>query len=229
MRLAIMQPYFFPYIGYFQLIQSVDTFVLYDDVNFIKGGWINRNFILAQGQKNRITLQLQGASPNVLINQVMVGNNKQKLLKSIQQSYSKAPQYVSVYPLIEEIILHEEVNVAKFLDHGLRKICNYLNIRPQWYVSSNLSKDNSLRGQDKVIAICQELGASEYINVLGGKELYDKESFSQDEIKLSFIELKSVKYQQFDGKFANHLSIIDVMMFNDQEQISKLLKEYSLV
>jgi len=104
MRLAIMQPYLFPYVGYFQLIHAADAFVVYDDVNFIKGGWINRNFILAQRQKSRITLQLLGASPNVLINQVMVGNNKQKLLKSIQQSYSKAPHYASVYSLIEEII-----------------------------------------------------------------------------------------------------------------------------
>lgn len=230
MRLAIMQPYLFPYIGYFQLIHATDAFVVYDDVNFIKGGWINRNFILAQGQKNRITLQLLGASPNVLINQVIVGNNKQKLLKSIQQSYSKAPQYASVYPLIEEIILYDEVNLAKYLDHGLRKICNYLGIRPQWYLSSDLSKDNSLRGQDKVIAICKELGASHYINVQGGKELYEQGGFSQREMTLSFIEPKPIEYQQFvGGEFVPHLSIIDVMMFNDQEQCSKLLQEYSLV
>jgi len=229
MRLAIMQPYLFPYIGYFQLIHAVDTFVLYDDVNFIKGGWINRNFILSQGKPSRITLQLQGASPNLLINQITVGNNKKKLLKSIQQSYSKAPQYAVVYPLIEDVIQYEETNVANYLNYGLRKICNYLGIKPEWYLSSDLQKDDSLRGQSKVLEICKKLGAAHYINVPGGKDLYDQESFTQENMKLSFIEPKTIEYRQFGGEFVPHLSIIDVMMFNDQEQCQKLLQEYSLV
>jgi len=228
-RLAIMQPYLFPYIGYFQLINAVDTFVIYDDVNFIKGGWINRNFILSQGKPSRITLQLQGASSNKLINQVTVGNNKNKLLKSIQQSYSKAPQYAIVYPLIEKVIQYEEINVAKYLDYSLRKICDYLNIKVQWCLSSDLQKDDSLRGQGKVLEICKELGASHYINVPGGKELYNQDSFIQQDMSLSFIEPKSIDYQQFGGDFVPHLSIIDVMMFNSKEQCQRLLQEYSLV
>lgn len=228
MRLAIMQPYLFPYLGYFQLIQSVDTFVVYDDVNFIRGGWINRNYILSQGKPNRVTLQLAGASPNLQINQVRVGNNKSKLLKTIQQSYSKAPQYASVYPLVENILQHEEENLAKYIDYSLRNICNYLNITPQWHLSSDLQKDDSLRGQDKVLAICKELEASHYINVLGGRELYDQESFIHKNMKLSFIAPKAIEYQQFGREFVPNLSIVDVMMFNDQEQCSKLLQEYSL-
>ena len=228
MKLAIMQPYLFPYIGYFQLIKAVDAFVVYDDVNFIKGGWINRNFILSQGGKSRITLQLQGASPNLLINQVLVGGNKVKLLKSIQQSYSKAPQFSSVYPLIESVLLYDETNLAKFIDYGLQQICSYLGISPKWYLSSDLKKDTTLCGQDKVLSICAELSVSQYINVPGGRDIYNGEAFSSQGIKLSFIQPKEIKYSQFGKEFEPGLSIIDVMMFNDFEQCSNLLKRYSL-
>lgn len=228
MKLAIMQPYLFPYIGYFQLINAVDTFVIYDDVNFIKGGWINRNFILANCEKTRFTLQLQGASPNVLINQVSVGGNRLKLVKSIQQGYSKAPQFGSVFPMIESIIMNEEENLAKYLNDGLQQICRYLGLRPDWHVSSDLDKDNTLRGQDKVLNICKALDADHYVNVPGGKELYDHESFATQNIELSFIQTKAVEYPQLGKHFVPYLSIIDVMMFNDQVQCSKLLQEYSL-
>ena len=228
MKIAIMQPYFFPYIGYFQLISAVDAFVIYDDVSFIKGGWINRNYILSQGQKARVTLQLQGASSNVLINQVQVGNNREKLIRTIQQSYAKAPQYSTVYPLIEEVLMFNEENLSKYLEYGLRRICEFLGVSPKWYISSDLKKDNSLRGQDKVLSICDELGASHYINVSGGKELYDSVNFEERGLTLSFINSNQVEYLQHKGGFVPFLSIIDVLMFNDQEQCSRLLKGYAL-
>jgi len=228
MRLAIMQPYLFPYIGYFQLIHSTDAFVVYDDVNFIKGGWINRNFILSQGKASRLTLQLQGASPNVLINQVMLGNNKMKLLKSIQQSYAKAPQFTQAFPIVEDILSNDEANLARFLDLGLRKICTYLNLQPAWHLSSELKKDVSLKGPEKVLAICDELNANHYINVPGGKSLYDREMFEKAGLKLSFIEPIPIEYKQFGKEFVPNLAIVDVMMFNDQEQCQSLLREYSL-
>jgi len=229
MRLAIMQPYLFPYIGYFQLINAADSFVVYDDVNFIKGGWINRNFILANGDKMRLTLELQGAGSNVLINQVHVGGNRLKLLKSIQQAYSKAPQFYAVFPLIERIVMNEEGNLAQYLNCSLREICDYLDLSPDWHLSSELMKDNSLRAQAKVLDICKKLGADQYVNVPGGKDLYDHESFTDQGLKLSFIEPKTVEYEQFGKPFVPNLSIIDVMMFNTQAQCASMLKEYSLV
>lgn len=229
MKLAIMQPYFFPYLGYFQLIHAVDAFVMYDDVNYIKGGWINRNYILSQGKKSRITLQLQGASPNILINQILVGSNKQKLLKTIQQSYVRAPYYVEVMPLVEEILNYEEPNLATFLDFCLHCICDYLGFGPKWYLSSELQKDNSLHGQDKVLAICKELGAKHYINLPGGKELYNHINFNSEGIQLSFIEPRSIEYKQINDEFVPHLSIIDVLMFTGRKQSLGMIKEYQLV
>lgn len=228
MRLAIMQPYLFPYLGYFQLIHAVDAFVVYDDVNFIKQGWINRNYILAQGDKARLTLQLKGASSNVLINQVEVGENGRKFLKSIQQAYARAPQYDRTYPVIEEILMQDERNLALYLNHGLQRLCSSLDLTPRWYLSSQIDKDDSLRGQEKVLAICEALGATHYINMPGGTSLYDRGAFADRDMQLSFIQPKSSSYRQFGNEFVANLSIIDVMMFNDQAQCSKFLKEYEL-
>ncbi len=228
MKLAIMQPYLFPYLGYFQLIRAVDAFVVYDDVNYIKGGWINRNFILTQGGQQRITLPLQDASPNKLINQVEVGG-QHKILQSLRHSYGKAPYFEAVYPVIENILVQTEKNLARFLDYQLRCICDYLGMRPQWHISSVLDKDNGLRGQDKVLSICEELGATHYINVPGGKGLYDRDDFARRGLQLSFIQPRPVEYRQFGKTYVPNLSIVDVMMFNDQEQSAKLLEEYDLV
>ena len=229
MKLAIMQPYLFPYLGYFQLIRAADSFVVYDDVNYIKGGWINRNFILAQGHKQLITLPLQGASPNLLINEVMVGNRRDKLIETIRHSYGRAPQFAAVFPLVEDILKQQERNLARFLDYQLRQLCGYLDVHPKWHISSALKKNNELRGQEKVLAICEELGATHYINVPGGKSLYDREAFASRGMQLSFIQPKVASYRQFGNEFVPNLSIIDVMMFNEKEQCAKLLQEYEIV
>lgn len=224
-----MQPYLFPYLGYFQLIGAVDAFVVYDDVNYITGGWINRNFILTQGNKQLFTLPLQGASPNQLINQIMIVDKQKKILETIRHSYGKAPLFPVVFPLVERILMQKEKNLARFLDYGLRQISNYLGLHPYWHISSVLRKDNDLRGQEKILAICEELRATHYINGPGGKELYNHDDFARRAIKLSFIHPKPVFYQQFNNEYVPNLSIIDVMMFNDQDQCGKLLKEYELV
>lgn len=229
MKLAVMQPYLFPYLGYFQLIRAVDAFVVYDDVNYIKGGWINRNYILAHGERQLITLPLQGASPNLLINQVQVGGRQNKLLDTIRHNYAKAPNFAEVYPLIEDILTQQERNLAVFLDRQLRLVCAYLDLQPTWHISSTLGKDNTLRGQDKVLAICEELGATHYVNVPGGKALYDSKAFAENGQKLSFIQPKPVSYRQFGKNFVPNLSIIDVMMFNDRVQSAALLEKFDLV
>ena len=228
MRLAIMQPYFFPYLGYFQLIHSVDTFVVYDDVNFIKGGWINRNFMLSQGEKSRFTLELSGASPNVCINEIAVGKNRRRLLKTISQNYAKAPKFDNVMPLIEEIVMFGDDNLARYVDHSLRKICHYLSLSPKWIISSSLKKDNNLRGQEKVLSICCKLGAKTYVNLPGGRDLYDQDDFKERGINLSFLESEVSEYQQFGSSFVPNLSILDVMMFNDLEECGTLLAGYAI-
>ena len=229
MTLAIMQPYLFSYIGYWQLINAVDTFVIFDDVNFIKKGYINRNSILVGGKSQQITLELIGASQNKLINEIKVGNNSQKLLKTIEMSYKKAPYFDNVFSIIEDILNQEESTLAKFIGYSLQKISNYLEIDTKFIYSSSIEKDNELKAQDKVLDICKKLGTINYINAIGGKELYNKKKFEEQNIKLNFLEPEIQKYMQLESEFISYLSIIDIIMFNNKDNISKMLMQYKLL
>lgn len=232
MKLGIMQPYFFPYIGYWQLINAVDKYVMYDDVNFIKGGWINRNRILINGEAKMINVQMHGASSNKLINEVGLLENKvydKKLLKTIESCYKKAPYFEKVFPIIKDIITQNKKKLAKYLENSIKKICKYLDINTQLIVSSSLNKNNDLKGQDKVIEICKILKADEYYNAIGGQELYCYDDFVAKNIKLSFLKTGMVEYNQFNNEFVSNLSIIDVMMFNSVEDIKEMLGHYELL
>lgn len=229
MKLAIMQPYLFPYLGYFHLIHAVDSFVVFDDVNYIKGGWINRNYILSQGQRLLITLPVRAASQHRLINELEFAGREEKLLRTLRNCYSKAPQFDAVYPLIQDILLSSERNLARFLHDSLRRVCEYLDLNPRWHMSSALHKDPGLRGQAKILAICEELSATHYINAPSGQALYDRAAFNHRGIKLSFVQPRAVEYKQFSNAFAPNLSILDVIMFNDREQCNKMLGAYDLV
>jgi hypothetical protein len=230
MTLGIMQPYFLPYIGYFQLINAVDTYVIYDDVNFIKRGWINRNNLLLNGQGFLFTLSLLEASQNKLINEIFVSGDQSKLLKTIRTAYQKAPYFSSVFPIVEEIFGYEDNNLAKFVGNSIVRIAGYLAFNTEFIYSSEIKeKDHSLKGQDKILNICAVMGATEYFNAIGGIELYSKERFTECDIKLSFLKSQQIEYKQFNYTFVPWLSILDVLMFNSVEQTNMFLKQYTLV
>ena len=229
MTLAIMQPYLFPYIGYWQLINAVDTFVIYDDVNFIKQGYINRNSILSNGKSQQFTLELIGASSNKLIKEIEIGNNVNKILKTIKQSYIKAPLFENVIILLEEILTNKEKNLAKYIGYSLEKISQYLEINTNFVYSNNIKKDINLKAQDKIIDICKNLNARKYINTIGGQELYNKEIFKENGIELNFLKTELVEYKQFKNDFIPYLSIIDILMFNKKSDIRIILDRYKLI
>lgn len=224
-----MQPYLFAYIGYWQLIKSVDTFVILDDVNYKKKGYINRNNILIDGKAHMFTLHLKAQSQNKLINEIEIGNNGEKILKSIALVYKKAPYFQDIFPLIKSISEYSEKNLAKFIGNSLEEISNYLKLDTKFIYSSDIEKDNSLRGQEKLINICEILNANEYINLIGGQVLYSKAKFKEYDIKLNFIENEIVEYRQFQNKFVPYLSIIDIMMFNSKDEVREMLNRYKLI
>ena len=231
MKLGIMQPYFFPYLGYWQLMNAVDVYVIYDDVNYIKNGWINRNNILLNGKKHLITLPLDKASSFLTINNICYTSNNlviAKLLKTIYQSYKKAPFFNDVYPIIESTFSEKTCFVSKLLERQFSLVNQYLGIKTKILLSSNLKKDNNLKGQEKVINICKLLNATEYYNTESGKNLYSKEIFCNSGIKLHFLKPKDISYMQFKNIFVPNLSIIDVMMFNSKEKIMSFMNEYEL-
>ena len=232
MKVSIMQPYFFPYIGYFQLIANSDVFVIYDDVNFIKKGWINRNSILVNNTSYLFSMPLQNVSQNKHINEIFISDLdkwKRDLLKTISSSYKKAPFYQDVYPLIEKIISFDELNLALYIQYSLQNLCEYLNLNTKLIMSSEIVKNNDLRGENKIIDICLQLGATQYVNAIGGFELYTKENFRVKNIDLKFIKSENIVYQQFKNEFVPWLSIIDVLMFNSKNQVISMLNEYDLV
>ena len=232
MKLGIMQPYFFPYIGYWQLINAVDKYVIYDDVNFIKNGWICRNRILMNGTPHYFSLHTFGASSNLLINEVRVSSDKvlrNKMLKTLRTCYGKAPYFQDVYPLVEEILIYEEDNLARFLTNSITKVCSYIGVDTEIIVSSSIKKDNTLKGQQKVLQICNIIKVKEYINAVGGQSLYSKEDFLKNKVELKFLISKPFLYKQFKTEFLPDLSIIDVMMFNSKSEIKEILMEYKLL
>jgi len=230
MRIAVMQPYFFPYLGYFQLMQAVDTFVFYDDVNFISRGFVNRNSVLGSNGEQRITLELIGASQNKLINDIRVGGNRTKLLKTLQMLYSKAPHAPRIMPLLDASLTKTDDNLASFLVTDLKAVAAELGLTPRFLLSSEIEKDDSLRGQDKILAICQALGATGYINPVGGKELYDPATFDTAGIELLFHNFVPLDYLVTDKKrsYVPYLSVIDFLMWVDPTDRAPHLASFEL-
>lgn len=231
MKVAIMQPYFFPYIGYWQLMNAVDKYIIYDDVNYINRGWINRNRILAGNEVKYFNLPMLGASQNKLIKDIAVDNNKrliEKNIRTLEFAYKKAPYYAQTAPLFQKIFWCGKDNLASYIMYSFEVICEYLGIETEMVLSSTLNKDNALKGQDKILQICKILGADEYFNAIGGQKLYSHEIFVREGIELRFLETLPIKYKQFSDVFQENLSIIDVMMFNSKEQIASMLNKYRL-
>ena len=229
MRLGIMQPYFFPYLGYWQLLANVDKYVVYDDVTYIKGGWINRNNFLINGQKNLLTMRLEKASSYTLIKDIAIKDDFVKFLKTIEMGYKKAPFFEDIFRLLKDICQCPDKKLGQFLFNSHIKICEYLGIDTELILSSSFDKHTELKGKDKVISICKQLGADEYINAIGGQELYDKKEFAENGIRLNFLQANLREYRQLKNEFVAGLSIIDIMMFNSKEEIKEMLNDFNLV
>ncbi len=232
-KVSIEQPYFFPYLGYFQIINYMDKYVIYDDVNYIKRGWVNRNFILTNGSAQRINLPIKDASQNKLFSESEIVNDqhwKPKFLKTIQMSYSKAPFFKDVYPVIERIINFEDTNLVSFLHNSFVELCGYMNIRTELILSSSIDKDGALTGEARIIDICKGLNADAYYNTIGGIDLYHHDCFSENGLRLHFMKMnEDLTYKQFNDTFIPNLSIIDVLMFNSKEEMENLLTQFTII
>lgn len=258
MSIAIMQPYLFPYIGYFHLVYASEVFVFYDDVNFINRGWINRNRILLNGKDHMITVPCVDASQNRLIKDIEVMNDPkgiQKLLTTMQVAYAKAPYFNAVFPVIENILLsanapvqlHKEPtsafpmfsielaeathapSIADLAITSVLEICDYLGLKRVFRKSSQQYDNRELKKADRLIDICHREGIKHYINAAGGKEIYSKEYYAERGIQLDFMNSKRYEYPQFNNEFVPWLSMIDVLMFNSREDINeKIMPAYFL-
>jgi hypothetical protein len=231
-RTAIMQPYFFPYIGYFQLINSVDLFIVYDNIKYTKKGWINRNRILLNGKDTTISLPIKSDSDflDVRERELAPDFDPTKLINQIGGAYRRAPYFAQVFPMIEEILRQQESNLFKFLYRSIIAVCERLGITTEIRISSGIAIDHSLKNQHKVLALCEAVDTEIYVNAIGGLELYSKPDFHACGIELKFIRSKPFVYPQFDNDFIPWLSIIDVLMFNSLDATREGIRlNYELV
>lgn len=231
MKIAIMQPYFFPYLGYFQLIHSVDKFVFYDDVNFMKKGWVNRNNILLKGKAHLFSLPLRKASQNRKINEIEVSSISEwakKFLQSLELNYKKAPYFYEVFSLVSDVLRPEVTTVSEAAMLSVEKVSDYLGLEREFIVASQ-SHGNRKKGRlDSLIDICQSERANEYVNAPGGRTLYEAQDFNAFNIGLYFLEPVISEYRQFEDPFVPALSIIDVLMFNSVAETNKMIANYSI-
>ena len=227
-----MQPYFFPYIGYFQLIAAADMFIVYDTIKATKKAWISRNRMLQNGRDVMFSLPLRSDSDYLDVCERVLSEefNRDKLLNQFKGAYRRAPYFALTFPLLEQIVRYEDTNLFRFLHHSIIKICEHLGIATEIRISSDIAIDHDLKSQDKVIALCKAVGATTYVNTIGGVELYSKETFLEKGIDLKFIRSLPFEYPQLGNEFVPWLSIIDVMMFNSLDAIKTCIStNYELV
>lgn len=227
-----MQPYFLPYLGYFQLIAAVDRFILYDNIKYTKRGWINRNRYLRAGTAETFSLPLRSASDGLDIceRRLSAAFDKHRLLRRLAHAYRRAPMFAAVFPLIEALVLRDEQNLFEFIRHSLMVVLRHLEIATPIEISSRIPIDHTLRAQDKVLALCRHVGAGTYVNAIGGRELYSHDAFLAQGIALKYLKSHPIEYPQFDHVFVPQLSIIDVLMFNSLDQARALVqRHYELV
>ena len=232
MKIGMMQPYFFPYIGYFQLLNMVDKYVVYDTGKFSNNKWGFRNRILINGSPGFFRVKTLKASQNKQFNEIKVSDDiesKKRMIHALECSYRRAPHFSEVMPMMEKFMLADYDNLFEYNVTAIRMICNYLGIKTEILIFSELDHGRDLKRQYRIFDVCRTLGGDEYINAIGGMELYDFKEFWENGIELAFLETDEIVYPQFGGEFVPDLSIIDVMMFNSVPEIQDMLSRYTLI
>ena len=221
-----MQPYFLPYIGYFQLIAAADVFVIYDNIKYTKKGWINRNRYLLNGTDALFSLPLKHDSDSLTVveRQISEVYSPDKLIRQLRAAYERAPFFRPNFPVIEAIIRCDRRNLFDYVAASVAGICEFLAITTRVVNSSSIQIDPALTAQAKVGALCEALAAGEYVNPSGGRELYSKEHFASRGIELKFINSHFIQYPQFGDPFVPWLSIVDVLMFNPVSRVQEWVR-----
>ena len=231
MTVAIMQPYFLPYVGYWQLMAAVDRFVVYDNIQFTKKGWINRNRFLRNGAAAVFTLPVkQGPHTSSVADRSIADDfEPAALLNPLAAAYRTAPFFDAVFPVIQQVVTAAPRNLFAYLHHSLTVVAQYLGIPTPIVVSSTVDADHGLAAEQRVLALCGALGATRYLNSIGGRDLYSARAFAERGIELKFLRPRLLPYQQYDHPFVAGLSIVDVMMFNSSDAVREMLGAYDLL
>lgn len=232
MTAAIMQPYFFPYLGYFSLIKESDLFILFDTPQYIRHGWINRNQILNNhGKPFYIMVPLMKMKRETPINQMIIRNNEnwqQKLFEQLKVYKNKAPFYHQVTEMLQNVFGKTTDSIVTLNYNAIKEVCSYLDITTPIKIFSEMELDiQDVHAADEwALNICEAIGATNYINPIGGLDFFDQKKYSERGIDIKFLKHLPVEYSQFENEFIPHLSILDVLMFNDPNKIQDLLGDF---
>jgi hypothetical protein len=223
---AVMQPYFLPYIGYFQLIAAVDEFVLYDRIKYTKKGWINRNRMLLNGADAVFSLPLKNASDSLDIcdRELASDFHPETLISRFAGAYRKAPYHALTMPLLEQVICYPDRDLFGYLRHSIELTCAHIGIETRITASSTIPIDLEARGLERVLAICHALNADVYVNPIGGIGLYASDDFAKVGVDLRFLRSRPFEYVQFGAPFVPSLSIVDVLMFNSPDRVRRCVQ-----
>ena len=232
MKIAIMQPYFLPYIGYFQLMSSVDEFLILDDVNYIQRGWINRNRILLDGKEKYIIKPIRGASQNKRINELQFVDDpvySENMMRTISYAFRKSFFYPELKGPVRDILLNPEPGVTDYLEYSLKRLCGILGIRVKISRASAYRGQINARGQEGIIELCRILGCDSYYNAIGGIKLYDKKRFSAEGIKLGFVKTNFEKMKTISRSSCLDFSILEIMADHEIDRVKDLLTCFDII
>jgi len=234
MKIGIMQPYLFPYLGYFSLIKYTDKWIVFDMVQYIRHGWINRNRVLKPGGGwQYIIVPLEKHHRNTLIKDIKISKNinwRKQILGKLTYYKRIAPYYDKIIELVQDVLSLNTESIVTLNIYSLKKVCEYLDISFNYEVFSEMNLDiGSIQEPgDWALEISKVLRAKEYVNPPGAMDIFDKQKFRRAGVGLKFLKVELGEYNQKRGEFEPGLSIIDVMMFNGPEVISKFLDNYSI-
>jgi len=235
MKLAIMQPYFLPYIGYISLVKHTDRFVLFDTVQFIRHGWIERNRVLKDSGWQYIKVPLQKHSLNTKIQEIKINNVenwRDKIFAQLQYYKRIAPYYAETIEVIKKGMAEKTDSITKLNYCMLQSVCKYLHISFNCSIFSEMDINIEAANEpdEWALNICKAMGYDEYWNPPNGKSFFDPAKYVKAGIKLVFLEQVLSVYPQGKGRanFEPGLSIVDVMMFNPVEAVNAMLDDYRI-
>jgi hypothetical protein len=223
-KVAVMQPYFLPYLEYWRLIYSVDIFIIYDNIQFSKGGWIKRNRFLLSGKEHSFSIPINKASDYLNINERTISEDfalfSKRLLNQIKSEFKWAPNYDQIYKLVEEILSYESRNLFEFIYFSITKIVDYLGIKTKIIKSSSLIPIPNNTFQERLLDTLKTVEADVYFNPISGQNLYSRKEFADRGIELRFLDKRSYFYNHYNVKVSD-LSILDLLMFVEKDEIIK--------
>jgi len=230
MTISSNQPYFMPYLPYWQLIDCADLFLVGDDFSYRKSSWIPRNRILVNGRVQFFRIELRHQSSNTLIRDMeIVPPDLSVKLRTLEMAYHKAPCFAEGYALCERVLRFPSGNLCEFLTASIKEVCKYMYIDTPIGFTSDVPGNSEFRNKERIYHLCKYYGADTYVNATGGQALYDYDGFRSHGLRLAFLRTEIPAYKQLSDRFVPGLSVMDAVMFLSREQLRDMLDKRSFI